>query len=308
VADALVHPWHPFKSEEAQARYLALYDEQARAWPLASEQALVSTEDGDTFVRISGPADGPPLVLLPASRASSICWISMIEMLSERFRTYAVDAIYDVGRSVNRRPIKTVDDAIRWLDNLFDELGLSSGVNLMGLSLGACTAAEYVLHAPRRLAKAVWLAPAGVVAPISAGFILRSLPCMVSPRAFEPFMRWIMSDVASSSGDARAHYDRAVEDVVLSTQCYKMRPMPGGAPREFRDDEFATIDTPVLYVVGENERVCSNAHKALSRLNAVAPQIRTELVDGCGHDIFWMRPDDVSRHVLNFLDAGLATT
>ena len=227
----------------------------------------------------------------------------MIESLSVRYRTYAVDAIYDVGRSVNRRPIKTVDDATRWLDNLFDELGLSSGINLMGLSLGGCTAAEYVLHAPKRLAKSVWLAPAGVVAPISSGFILRSLPCMLSSRAFEPFMRWVMSDAAASTGKSRAHYDRAVEDVIMSSECYTMRPMPGGAPREFKDHELAGIATPVLYVVGENERVCSDPRKALSRLNTVAPQVQTELIPGCGHDLFWMRPDDVSRKVLDFLDA-----
>jgi len=116
-------------------------------------------------------------------------------------------------------------------------------------------------------------------------------------------MRWVMSDAAASAGEAHSHYDGAVEDVVLSSQCYTMRPMPGGAPREFKDDELAAITTPVLYVVGENERVCSSASKALSRLNAVAPQIRTELLTGCGHDVFWMRPDDASRVALDFLDA-----
>jgi pimeloyl-ACP methyl ester carboxylesterase len=82
-----------------------------------------------------------------------------------------------------------------------------------------------------------------------------------------------------------------------------MRPMPGGAPREFKDHELAGITTPVLYVVGENERVCSDARKALARLNSVAPRIQTELIPGCGHDLFWMRPDDVSGRVLDFLDA-----
>jgi len=303
VRDTSGSPWHPFKSQEARSRYLTLYDSQARDWPVVSEELTISTDDGDTFMRISGPVDAPPLVLLPASRASSICWVSMIEALSERYRTYALDAIYDVGRSVNRRPIKSVDDATRWLDNVFTELGLSRDINLMGLSLGGCTAAEYVLHAPKRLAKAVWLAPAGVVAPISGGFITRSLPCMVSSRAFEPFMRWVMSDAAASSGRSRALYDGAVEDVILGAECYALRPMPGGAPREFRDEELASIAVPTLYVVGEHERVCSDPHKALSRLAAVAPQIQTALVPGCGHDLFWMQPDMVSRHVLDFLDA-----
>ena len=49
----------------------------------------------------------------------------MIEALSQDFRIYAVDAIYDDGRSVNSRPVKTTEDATGWLDRLFEALGLT---------------------------------------------------------------------------------------------------------------------------------------------------------------------------------------
>ena len=141
--------YHPFKSAEARDRYLAFYDRQASQWPISSENRTVETDDGTTFVRVGGSEGAPPLVLLPGSRASSICWISMIEALSGRYRTYAIDAIYDVGRSVDSRPIKTAADATGWLDGLLDALGLSDGVNLMGLSLGGWLAGEYVSPARR---------------------------------------------------------------------------------------------------------------------------------------------------------------
>ncbi len=293
---------HPFRSIEARERYLSYYDGQAAFWPVDSVTRMVRTDDGETFVRISGPDDGPPLVLLPAARASSLCWVAVIEALSQRFRTYAVDAIYDVGRSVNARPIRTAADATAWLDRLLDALGLTEGVNLMGLSLGGWLAAEYVLHDPKRLSRVVWLAPAGAVMPISSGFIARGFLCMLPSRAtFGSFTRWVMPDAARSTGHARTLFENAIDDMVLSAQCFTMRPMPGGAPRSLRDAELRDIVVPVLYLVGEHERVCSDANAAVSRLNRVAPQIETAIIPGVGHDLFILQPEAVSHRVLQFL-------
>ena len=55
--------YHPFKSQEAKEIYLAFYDEYAEQWPVASENMMVDTSFGQTFVRVSGPFDGQPLVL-----------------------------------------------------------------------------------------------------------------------------------------------------------------------------------------------------------------------------------------------------
>ena len=49
--------YHPFKSEKAKGTYLAYYDEHAKRWPIASEDKLVETSFGQTFVRFSGPKD-----------------------------------------------------------------------------------------------------------------------------------------------------------------------------------------------------------------------------------------------------------
>lgn len=61
---------HPFKSVAARDSYLAFYERHAAEWPVPSETRMVDTEDGQTFVRISGSAEAPPLVLLPAGRTA----------------------------------------------------------------------------------------------------------------------------------------------------------------------------------------------------------------------------------------------
>jgi pimeloyl-ACP methyl ester carboxylesterase len=152
----------------------------------------------------------------------------MIETLSSRFRTYAVDAIYDVGKSVSSRQITSPLDVTSWLDELLDSLGFENGVNLMGLSMGSWVTAEYSLKHPARLASTVWLSPAGVVAPFRGLHRPRSdkhasgkvesalLPGMEQP------------DAARATGPAREFYDRILHDLILSSASFKNRPFPGG--------------------------------------------------------------------------------
>ena len=64
--------YHPFRSEEAKDRYLKLYDKRAQEWPVASECRMVNTSYGQTFVRICGPVDAPPLALLHGIGGNSL--------------------------------------------------------------------------------------------------------------------------------------------------------------------------------------------------------------------------------------------
>jgi hypothetical protein len=100
MSEEPLHEFRPFTSQQARDRYLAHYDAMEKSWPIESENRTVTTEHGTTFMRVSGPADAPPLVLLPGGQSTSLVWKRVIEPLSARFRTYALDSIYDEGRSV----------------------------------------------------------------------------------------------------------------------------------------------------------------------------------------------------------------
>lgn len=128
--------YHPFKSEKAKNDYLSFYDSRAKKWPVVSETRLVDTSFGKTFTRISGRAGAPSLVLLPAANTSSLVWMSNIKALSASYRVYALDNIYDVGRSVYVRPPRKPEDFVKWLDETLTALGLQRNVNLMGYSYG----------------------------------------------------------------------------------------------------------------------------------------------------------------------------
>jgi pimeloyl-ACP methyl ester carboxylesterase len=114
--------YYPYRSREARTEYLASYDQMAQDWPVPSECRMIPTSWGETLVRISGPPDAPPLVLLPGMAASSLLWAPNIAALSARYRTYVVDRNGDVGRSTCSRVMTSVDDVVNWLDELFTAL------------------------------------------------------------------------------------------------------------------------------------------------------------------------------------------
>lgn len=168
--------YHPFKSEKAKARYLAFYDNEAKKWPVEFETRTVDTYYGQTFLRISGPTSAQPLVLIPGLSASSLMWIPNIKALSEYYRTYALDHIYDNGRSVYMRPITSTDDLVKWLDGLLNALELRDNINLLGISFGGWLTSHYALIFPERLNKIVLLTPTCTVLPVGLSFYIYGSP------------------------------------------------------------------------------------------------------------------------------------
>ena len=291
--------YHPFRSREARDKYLALYSGRSKKWPVASESRIANTSYGQTFVRISGPIGAPPLVLLHGAGGNSLQWIPNIKALSGSFRTYAVDNIYDFGRSVYTKPFKSPNDFVNWLDELFNALELGDDVNLVGLSYGGWIAAQYTLRFPTRPRKIVLLAPAGTVLPLSKEWIVRAVLCALPHRYFtRSFLYWLLEDLAHKDDAGRMLIEEHVEESYLALRSFKNKPMVN--PTVLTDKELQSIAVPTLYLVGENEKICS-AEEAVQRLRQVAPQIRSEVIPGAGHDLTIVQAKMVNRKVLDFL-------
>ncbi|OEC86994.1 MULTISPECIES: alpha/beta fold hydrolase [Methanobacterium] len=288
--------YHPFKSQDAKEAYLKLYDDTAKLWPLPSEVKMIDTSYGKTFVRISGPADAPPLVLLHGMGSNSLMWLRNIESLSEDYRTYAIDDIYGNGRSIYTKTIKDSNDFVNWLDELFDVLELGNNINLMGMSYGGWQAGLYALRFPDRLNKVTLLAPAATVLPVSSAFGIRAIFSMLPVRYFtKRLMYWVMEDAVKKDEEAMSEL---VDAMFLASKSFKTRRPP--EPTVFDDDEWKSIGVPMLYVVGENEKIYS-AEKAVQHLNTVAPQIKTDIIPGAGHDLVSVQAEMVDEMVLKFL-------
>lgn len=293
------HPaHHPFRSAEARARYLDHYDRRAATWPVPSETREVPTTWGPTHVRVSGPADGVPLVLLPGINSSSLMWLANAAHLSAHHRVFAVDNVYDVGRSVWTRAPTQADDFVAWLGEVLDGLGLEQ-IDLLGASYGGWIAARFALAAPERVRGLVLFAPAGLVAPFSWGFILRAVACTLPLAVFpRQLLRWLAAETLARDAEGARWVDDAIADGTLGLRCF--RPRRVVPPTAATDEELAALPDRTLFVVGSAERIF-DAAVAVARLQRCAPQVTIVIEDGAGHDLPMARPEAFDAHVRQFL-------
>ncbi len=289
---------HPFRSVEAQERYLERYDRRSAEWPKPSESRMIETSFGQTFVRVNGPADAPPLVLLPGGNATSLIWSPNIADLSASFRTYAVDNIYDFGRSVYTRHVTTPEDFVLWLDQVFDGLALGDDVNLMGLSYGGWIASQYAISRPDRLGGVVLVAPAATVLDFNPDFLMRAALSLIPHRYFvKDVMYWMLEDAVADS-DMRRIVDELAEDNYLAMRCFEPRRLVN--PTVLSDEQLQGLEVRTLFLVGENEKIYS-AQAAIQRLNEVAPEIEAVMIPDAGHDLTLVQAELVDAIILDFL-------
>ncbi|HMK46963.1 MAG TPA: alpha/beta hydrolase [Methanocella sp.] len=293
--------YHPFVSAEAKAEYSRMYDKKAKQWPVPYEVRMVDTSYGKTFVRISGPINGEPLVLLHPTRDDSLFWIPNARALAGQFKIFAVDTIGECNCSIYTQDLPDISAYVSWLDELLTGLNLGAGINMMGLSYGGMLVSQYALRHPERLGGIVLVAPAATVLPLRPEFTLRALLCALRARYFaSSFFFWLCEDYLLQDPSNRQIMEAYVSEKLLGVRCFKIsRHIPSPV---LTDEQLRSIRVPALFVVGEHEKMYS-AGRAVERLNRLAPQIQARIVPGAGHDINKAQPETVSRLALEFLIA-----
>jgi pimeloyl-ACP methyl ester carboxylesterase len=291
------HDYHPFKSQKAKVAYLTYYNEKASHWPIASEINYVNTSFGQTYVRISGPKNGPSLVLLPGDTVNSLDWLLLIEDLSQDFRTYALDNIYDNGRSIYTQPIKKPEDFVQWLNEFFTELELDQ-ISLMGYSYGGWQAILYALSYPELLNKLVLLSPTGLRPRIK--LIFRAILQYVFHTHYivKKYFYWMYADSVKKNEETKQYIDELMAEEMLARRSFKKRKFVN--PTVLSDDDWQNLKVPTLFLTGENEVIYS-AEKAIQHLDNLAPSVKTAITSDAGHDLPIVKPEWVTTEVLKFL-------
>ena len=285
---------------KAKARYLAFEDTMLKKWPIVSEERLVQTSFGKTFMRISGPTDAPPLVLLPGGGSNSLIWSANIKALSEKYRTYALDNIYDYGRSVYTREIAGGNEFAQWLDELFDILHLDSNVRIIGYSYGGWVASQYALNHPERLIRVVLIAPPFTVLPLTDDYLLRMVATLIPVRYFKKkIMYWVWNDLTQMGDSGKEIVEDRIDYYQIALKCFKFKQPVN--PTILTDEELQSITVPTLYLIGKNETMY-DPQEAIERLNRVAPDIKTEMLSGCGHDLIIVKRVEINKRILEFLE------
>ncbi|MFJ8541864.1 alpha/beta fold hydrolase [Streptomyces sp. NPDC093586] len=275
-------------------RFHAAYDRVMAGWPAPREAVTVSTPFGETHVNVTGPADGPPLVLLPGGgAATSASWYAQAAELSRTHRVHAADLIGAPGRSTpagDRHP-RTVADLTAWLDALLDGLGIEE-TDLGGHSYGAWIALHHALHAPGRVRRLFLLDPTQCFAGLKAAYLLHALPMLLrpTPRRVRAFLDW-------ETGAVPLDPDwLALQEAAVGFPSRRPVTGPRPAPEALRG-----LDVPVLLLLAGNSRTHDPSGVA-ARAQALLPRVTVTVVpDVSHHGLPQSAPPGLGRLLSGFL-------
>jgi pimeloyl-ACP methyl ester carboxylesterase len=281
-----------YKSAKAEARMLGVYDAAMKLWPIPYKKRDIPTQYGRTHVIISGPEEAPPIVLLHCALMTSAIWSPIIGPLSTNHRTYAVDVIGDVGRTVPNHPPQTEQDLAHWLVEVYEGLGLEKA-SLLAWSFGGFVGTNFALHEPDRVSKLGLLAPFATFVKGGAGFLLGFLPFLIPTRpAVRIFERALCH---KPSFGVKEHSEILYERFRSAKLVIKV------PPRVFTDEELRQLKMPTLLLIGEQEFLY-NAKAAVDRAIRILSNAKAELIAKCNHAIVSDQTELVTARLLEFLD------
>ncbi|PYI55211.1 alpha/beta fold hydrolase [Paenibacillus flagellatus] len=281
-----------FKSETGRRLFEEAYARTMERWTVPYETFSVGTSFGRIRVIASGPADGKPVVLLHGMTANSGMWADTMPAL-RRFRTYCLDTPGDFSLSEADRPLRTRDDCAAWLDQTLASLGIGTTA-LIGHSMGGWLAANYAIARPGRIERLALLAPIATILPVPwLTFLWRVYPALLMPgrRSVKRAWDWFL---ARGNELPPAVLDQIV---VAYTHC---RIRLAVVPSVFPTEEWAGVTAPVLFLVGEEERIY-RAGEAVKRAAAAIPHAETQSIARAGHCLMAEQAGRVNEAIERFL-------
>jgi pimeloyl-ACP methyl ester carboxylesterase len=281
-----------YKSPEIKARFMEIYDEKMRDWPVPYEDVFVDTQYGKVHVIVSGPEDAPPLLLLHASGVASWSWKFNVADLSKHYRTYAIDLIGDVGKSEFAsldNILKTGQDQAELYSEITTKLGVDKAY-VVGASDGGFVGTNYVLYFPERVEKLALLGPMGYAGATQS--IIRIMAAQFFP--LKPIQdstfRWAFSD----NPKLIEEFGEWFQLTMSGYNPHRVAPFPISA------EERQSLQVPVLFVFGQRDNLVGNPDAAKELVQDI-PIVQVEIIDA-GHLMGAEQPGQVNALITGFFE------
>lgn len=218
---------------------------------------------------------------------------------------------YDLfGRGWSDRPETdyTIGVFVRQLRDLLDALDLRGPVSLVGLSMGGPVTAAFTLRHPERVARNVWIDPAGVHAVTLPGLRLLQLP-LVGEMALGLGGEQMIKGAAEGFFDPQivAEFQeryrvqmqfKGFRRAILSTM---RNGMLGDFSETYR--HVGALGKPAQLFWGREDATVPFTYSA--DLLKWVPQAEFHAFDGCGHAPHLERPDEFNRLLSKFLSHSI---
>jgi pimeloyl-ACP methyl ester carboxylesterase len=289
-----------FFSPELETRFIAAYEAVLKQWPIPYDELYIPTRFGDTHVVTGGPKDAVPLILLNPGGGSVAIWSRNIKSLSRNYRTYAIDVIGEMNKSIPTRPIRNNQEFAEWIDDLFNGLKIESA-HVIGNSNGGFFALNIAVRLPDRVKKVVLISPAATFVQMWAWWWHLLIPAhMIAPIIHSEKMvhksyDWLWQDFPKDENYAR------LKSISTIAGYPRYRPTRNSlSPYVFKDDELRKIRIPILLLIGDHE-VIYKPERAIRRAINLVPSLKAEIIPNANHCTQYTAPDIVNKKILEFL-------
>lgn len=255
----------------------ALYNRVLTLWNTAYRELKLPTSKGSAHIIVSGPADGPPVILLHGMSADSTMWYPNIKALSINHRVYAIDDILGPGKSEWAHDEESLEILISWYFEIFDILNLQKPI-LIGASQGGWIATNLALANPHRVKKLILLSPAQTFTWLEPSLgILSNLLFAINPQreGLRNNLATLSSNVDGIEQMYIDHFFRTITTASTSPLLMDMKP--------FDETQLSSLVMPVLFLAGDNDLF--NNQQSVDRAIKILPSVRAEIVADSGHFI-----------------------
>lgn len=281
-----------FKSETGSRAFMEAYDRLMELWPTAYETMEIQTEFGTCHVIASGPLEGEPIVMFHGMTCNSALWYPTVEALSG-FRIYCVDAPGDFGKSKVVQRIRTPEDAVRWMDQAMDALGLAKA-NFIGHSMGGWFCSNYAVARPQRIQRLALLAPVATFLPAPFGkLLIKVYPAMLLPKPSRIRRAW--NWFCSKGYSLPPH----VMDMIIAAYSHGRSQLPV-VPRVIDKEAWSKLSAPVLFLVGDEEKIY-DAEQVKQRVRESLPGSTICTIQGAGHCLILEQQASVNKAIREFM-------
>lgn len=219
----------------------------------------VASSTDATFERLDYDVNGTPTVVLAAGDPAAPALVflhgggtfhgwAFAEPWTQQFRVL-IPHHPGYGDSGDLEGLTEVHDLVLHYVELFDQLGLTADVNLVGFSIGGLIAARFAIEQKHRLRRLVLVAPSGLRVPGVEVEDFFRIPPEELPGRLVHRMETLLPHLPTDPNDVDFTVDRYRETRTMAIMLWE-QPYDRVVPRW-----LGRVDTPALVVWGEEDRL-----------------------------------------------------
>lgn len=252
---------------------------------------------------MAGRPEAPPVLLLHGFMGQGEDWTPVIEALEDEAYCVAVD-LPGHGNSV-QQPERgyTIDAAARQVAAVMAAEALQD-CTVVGYSMGGRTALYLALHHPARCARLLLESASPGLAPAAARAARRRVDRMRAAQIMDDFEAFLEDWYRMPLFDSLRHH--GLVDAMVQRRAHNrpaelaksLRGMGTGAQPSLWE-RIATLRIPTLALTGARD---DKYVRLTQQMAARAPQLRTAIVPGAGHNVHAECPDAFINRLRCFVD------